>query len=378
MDRRAFLRAGIGSVVAGSGALAGCSSLFNVQYGQRLPPVPENRPSGVYYPSHIEGMDMVGMSGMTGMNATTSHTNHSGNGQTTDDSRYVCALMYSYPHRFWTVTGNRTNKVAIQDGDSIHLMVSVWDRKTGVYFMDTTPAVTISQNGETVTTVRPWTMLTQNMGFHAGDNVALPGGGTYSVTVDVPPTAARRTGAFDGQFTTKQSFEFEFEYSNQKRNDITFEILEKKAGKRGAVEPMTMKQMPLAFAPKQSELPGRILGTKTSGDGEFVVTAIENASRFGADGKTYLAVSPRTPYNRYILPSMSLSARVVRNDKTVFDGPLTTTLDPELNYHYGTVVERIDSGDELELIIDAPPQVARHEGYETAFLEMPQRTIRIE
>jgi hypothetical protein len=287
----------------------------------------------------------------------------------------MCALTYSYPHRFWTVTGQRKSRVTIQDDDSVHLMVSVWDGKTGASLMDTNPTVRISQGGETVTTLTPWTMLSQRMGFHAGDNVALSGNGTYSVTVEVPPTSARRTGAFSGQFTSQQSFEFTFEYSKQQRNEIMFQRTEQKAGTRGAADPMNMKRMPLARAPKVSELPGRILGRTTNGDAPFVMTAIEDATRFGAG--TYLAVSPRTPYNRYILPAMSLSARVVRGGNTVFDGTLTATLDPALNYHYGKMASSIESGDKIEVTVDAPPQVARHEGYETAFFDMPARTITV-
>lgn len=378
------------TTAVGSGMLAGCTGLFDVQYGRREPPIPENRPQAVYYPSHIEGMKMIGMDGMHGMSSSShmqghgsmnmgmSHMQTAESTRKTNGSRSVCALTFTYPHRFWTVTGDQTNKVAIQRDDTIHLMVSVWDQKTGVYVMDTTPTVRVSQDGETVDTVRPWTMLSQQMGFHAGDNVSLPGGGTYSVTVEIPPTATRRTGAFEGAFTTQQTFEFEFEYSNQERNEIMFEILEEKAGERGAVDPMNMEMMPLSFAPKKSDLPGQLIGTKTSGDGEFVVMAIENASRFDAEGKPYLAVSPRTPYNRYILPSMSLSGTVTRNGTTVFDGSLTATLDPKLDYHYGATVESIESGDEIGLTVNAPPQVTRHEGYETAFLDMPPMTMTVE
>lgn len=356
MNRRTFL----GTVAAaGSSVLAGCASVFDVQAGYGgEPPLPENRPNAVYYPSHREGMKMVGM-------------NTGG-----EQSDYACALTYSYPHRFWTVTGDRKSRVSTQNDDSVHLMVSVWDAQTGTYVMDTNPTVTVSQNGDTVTTVTPWTMLSQNMGFHAGDNVALPGGGTYSVTVEVPPTAARRTGAFAGRFDSQQSFEFTFEYSEQNRNDIAYERLGEKAGERGALDPMTMQRLPLARAPKKRALPGEVLGTATSGGGVFVLTAIEDAPRFGTRG-TYLAVSPRTPYNRYVLPAMSLSARVVRGGRTVFDSALPATLDPALDYHYGTTVANLRAGDEIELTIDAPPQVARHEGYETTFLDMPSTTITV-
>ncbi len=355
MDRRTFLRTGMAATV--SSTLAGCSSLFTVQTGarERMPPLPEDRPESVYYPSHIEGMKMVGTSRK-------------------DAAGYACALTYSYPHRFWTVTGNRTKKVSIADDDSLHLMVSVWDTETGTYVMDANPSITVSQGDDSVMTLTPWMMLSQNMGFHAGDNVALPGAGEYSVTVDVPPTAARRTGAFEGRFASQHSFEFTLTYDPQEMDDIRFERLDERAGKRGAVEPMAM-ETPLSLAPERSALPGRLLGTVRTGDGVFVVTALDGASRFG--NGTYLAVSARTPYNRYVLPAMSVSARVLDGDTTVFDGPLRATLDPALNYHYGNTVEGIESGDRVELVVDAPPQVARHEGYETAFLDMPSKTLTV-
>jgi hypothetical protein len=387
MDRRTFLRAGTVASTVGAGLLAGCSGLFSVQtgYQERMPPVPENRPAAVYYPSHIEGMNVAGVKTAggngSGSTSTTSGTESNGTNGSPDGSGaaggYRCALMYSYPHRFWTVTGTQTEKVSIEDNDSLHLMVSVWDPATEVFPMDTNPTITISQNGDSVTTVSPWTMLSQNMGFHTGDNVSLPGAGDYTVTVDVPPTSVRRIGSFEGRFDEQRTFEFPFTFDPDEVGDIMFKELGEKAGTRGAVEPMEMKKMPLAFAPAKAELPGRPLGTVRTGDAVFVVRALDDASRFGGAETTYLAVSARTPHNRYVLPSMSLSATVMRGNETVFDGALQATLDPELNYHYGTGVENIESGDEIGITTDAPPQVARHEGYETAFLEMPSRTLTV-
>ena len=46
---------------------------------------------------------------------------------------------------------------------------------------------------------------------------------------------------------------------------------------------------------------------------------------------------------------------------------LERTLDPRLGYHYGTTVAGVESSDRLRLATETPPQVARHEGYETAF-----------
>ena len=49
MKRRALLRAG---ALAGSLSLAGCSSLIETR-AAGVPPVPENRPDGIYHPSHV-------------------------------------------------------------------------------------------------------------------------------------------------------------------------------------------------------------------------------------------------------------------------------------------------------------------------------------
>jgi hypothetical protein len=66
---------------------------------------------------------------------------------------------------------------------------------------------------------------------------------------------------------------------------------------------------------------------------------------------------------------MALSGTQRRGSETKFEGELLRTLDPDLGYHYGAVLESVRSGDELPITIDTPPQVARHEGYETAFLD---------
>jgi hypothetical protein len=140
---------------------------------------------------------------------------------------------------------------------------------------------------------------------------------------------------------------------------------------------MEMGMLPSSQLPEAERLPGRVLGTSTSGDGRFVVTALEEPPA-GVDASgTYVAVSARTPYNRYPLPFMSLSARHERDGDVLFDGDCVATFDPELNYHYGAAVDSVESGDTLQLSVGAPPQIARHEGYETAFFEMDDMELTV-
>ena len=355
MQRRDFLRAGTGLV--GTATLAGCTGLFETRSVSTFeePPLVENRPDAVYIPTHIEGMEMASMA-------------------TVD--RYKVALMYSYPHRFWTVTDQNTNKVDIQDDDSIHFMGTLWDTETKTVLPYTNVSVEVTQDGEAVDNRSLWPMLTQPMGFHFGDNMALPGDGTYTATVRIGAIQPRRTGNFKGEFGESTTVDMEFEYSRATRDEIMVEQLDERAGEKGAVDQMAM-DMPIARLPPKEELPGQVLGEATSDDGVFIVTALTDAPRFTADGQTYLAVSGRTPYNRVPLPFMSLSATLTRNGETVFDGALQSTLDPELDYHYGAAVKRIESGDSLTISVDAPPQASRHEGYGTAFLQMPSMELTI-
>lgn len=74
---------------------------------------------------------------------------------------------------------------------------------------------------------------------------------------------------------------------------------------------------------------------------------------------------------------MAVRATIERNGTTLLDGELTRTLDPELNYHYGTAIEDLRPGDRIRLSIPTPPQIARHDGYETAFLDMSSTDLTV-
>jgi hypothetical protein len=67
---------------------------------------------------------------------------------------------------------------------------------------------------------------------------------------------------------------------------------------------------------------------------------------------------------------MGVSATVVGGGQVRFDDRLEPGLDPELGFHYGARVPGLAVDDSVELSVDVPPQVARHEGYETAFLDV--------
>lgn len=347
MRRRSLLQAA-GTV--GLVGLAGCGG-FRLQSANRAPPLVENRPSAVYFPTHVEGMAMI---------------------DTTQSGDFGIGLTYSYPHRFWTTTGTKTEAVTIRTEDSIHLMATIWDADTGMVLpVGAGLTIEVTREDETVLERAPWPMISPVMGFHYGDNIALPAEGQYSITVRVGAVTARRFGPFADRFSEPVEVSIPFEFSRSRRDDLDYRTFDEKAGTRGAPQLMDMEMLPTSQLPTSDQLPGRVVGETTTGDATFVATEVATESG------PYLALSPRTPFNRIPLPLMSLAATVDRDDGVVFDGPLNSAIHPDIGYHYGTAIDGVESGDRIDISIQAPPQVSRHEGYETAFLEMAPTTITV-
>lgn len=341
MERRELLRTG-GLIAAAS--VAGCAGLAETQAGG-VPPVLDNRPDGVYRPTHIEGMEMVDTA-------------------TTGD--YAVGLLYSYPHRFWNVNGDDVSLTEIDTDDAVHLMASVWDRETETVLPDTGLSAEVYRDGSLVSQEAIYPMLSQPMGFHYGANFGLDGDGTYDVRLSVGAMSTRRTGAFEDRFADPATVDTSFEYSEAAKGEIDFRQLDD-AGVPGAADPMSMGSLPTAVAAAEADLPGTVLGSGFSNDARLVVTRLDEPPAGVGRSGPYLAVSARTRYNRMVIPAMALSATVDRDGETVVETTLERTLDPDLGYHYGAVVDDVRSGDDLTLSVDVQPQTARHEGYETAF-----------
>jgi hypothetical protein len=370
MNRRQFLRLG-GGVATGL-ALAGCSSDSgpggdgSTDGGSTATENPggtaagsgtesgEDKPSGIYIQSFEERMSMQGMA---------------------EKGPYGFALMFTVPHTFWTVTGDSRSRLERAEEDSIHLMVSVWDTQTATVVPETGLSVELTRDGELVSQETIYPMLSQPMSFHYGGNFPLGEDGTYAATITVGGTNTRLTGAFADRLTEPAEVDIPLEFTEESRDEVVSRPLEA-GGQPGALKPMETMSMPQSVAPTEEELPGTVRGTATSDDARFVVTTLERADPVGADG-AYLVASARTRYNGYTLPAMGVSATLERGAETVYDGRLERTLDPELGYHYGAAVESVESGDDLTLTVETPPQVARHEGYETAFLQFEPMSLTL-
>jgi uncharacterized protein involved in high-affinity Fe2+ transport len=348
--RRRFLAA-VGAT--GLAGLAGCAGFSTTAYSAE-PSLVENRPDAVYIPSHVEGMEMVGM-GMAG------------------DARV--AVSYSYPHRFWTVeqegTEFVTQQVDVANDDTVHLMATVWDPETGVVLPNTGLSMEIRNDDGLVSQEVVYPMLSQQMGFHYGANFPLDGNDVYDVTVSVGAPNVQRFGSLAGRFTDAATATVSFDYREAARNDIDYTVFEEsRRGQRDAIPPMSMEMMPVGRVPDSVD--GTALGEASLGDLVLRGSVVE-ADRFGDD--PYLVVTAATPYNDLVVPGAALSARVPgENGRAAFAGGLSPALDPTLGFHYGAPLAD-GALDEAELTVDTPPQVARHEGYETAFLETGTVTL---
>ncbi|RKD97118.1 DUF7350 domain-containing protein [Halopiger aswanensis] len=414
IDRRTFVRRT--GAVTGTLALAGCTSTDDEsdenesdrsggdagnesenEAGAGDAALPrqitvEDPPEAVYLPTHRESMRTL---------------------EPVEAGDYAVAAMLSYPHQFWVIAGDTDDAVertTPEEARGVHVMFVAWDAETGTVLpVDEGVQIRIRQDGEQVGAPRqPWTMLSQEMGFHFGDNVGLPGDGTYTVEVTLPPISTRKTGALEGRLDERATATFEFDYDDEFRESVVsgVEYLdEERWGERGALEPMEMMVtgehdeedgIPYSTLPPVDAYPGTLLlesdaddenagsdrealettDLPRSGDAAFLATLLESDHRLADDGQ-YLLVSPRTPYNRAPLADMSLRATIERDGAELGGAPLEQTLDGEYGLHYGLSlpavdgVEGLEPGDSVTIEIESPPQVARHQGYETAFLEMP-------
>ncbi|MFC7115484.1 hypothetical protein ACFQH2_11760 [Natronoarchaeum sp. GCM10025703] len=358
MKRRTLLQAGL---AVGSASVAGCLGVLETESVWQSIPVVEDRPDAVYLPAGAEEMATYGVS-------------HSGD--------YGFALQYTFPHRFYNITEAGTKRVDVQESDAMHLMVTIWDRETGTV-LPAEPQVDIYSAGSLVTSLRPWAMISQRMGFHYGDNVQLAGKGTYTAEVRTAPINERLVGDLEDRLRETATTEIEFEYDVDDIYDLSFEEYdESERGRRDAAPLMNGREggedgghdehdmhAPVSVVPAPDTLPGRSLGTASSSDAVFAASLVDGGSRF--DVRPYLLISLRTPYNRVPLPEMSLTATGFRDGEAVFsDEQLSAALDPQVDFHYGLAAESLETVDTVRIDVTAPPGVLRHDGYETAFLDI--------
>jgi hypothetical protein len=213
------------------------------------------------------------------------------------------------------------------------------------------------------------------MGVHYGDNVGLGPEGNYEATVTIAPGGTRRTAPVEAPDGPIQ-FSFSFTFERSALNELPYEdVPADREGSEGAVDPMGMDPVQVGRVPAANSFPIPIRGTDATEGAELVVGSTDERGEFATgEDESYVVASLRTSHNRFPLPAATLVADVVRDGESRYEGPLTATLDPELGFHYGASVPSLTEDDEVTVRMQAPPQVARHEGYETAFFGLESVT----
>ncbi len=147
--------------------------------------------------SGMAGMNMSAGSAKTGATATTEVT---ANGikpvpiqvlGTADWQGMKITAQAMTPVPF--VVYNGTSRQMVKPGKaSFHLMVMLNDADTDVPIPYATVWATITKDGKVVFDERQWPMISRYMGPHYGNDVTLPGAGTYKLSLLIsPPVSAR-------------------------------------------------------------------------------------------------------------------------------------------------------------------------------------------
>ena len=106
------------------------------------------------------------------------------------DMKIQAMAMTAVP--FVIYDGSKERMVKPPKNVSFHLMVKLDDARTNYPIPYATVWATIRKAGKIVFDERQWPMLSEYIGPHYGNNVALPGAGTYQISLLIsPPVAAR-------------------------------------------------------------------------------------------------------------------------------------------------------------------------------------------
>jgi Fe2+ transport protein len=109
---------------------------------------------------------------------------------------------------------NGTNEQLVKPrGASFHLMVMLSDSDTGVAIPYASVWATISKDGKIVYDERQWPMISRYMGPHYGNDVKVPGPGTYELSLLVSPPVSARHVEYQNVWLASHRVNFTFHWS---------------------------------------------------------------------------------------------------------------------------------------------------------------------
>ena len=116
------------------------------------------------------------------------------------------------PVPFLIYNGTTMQEVNPAKNTSFHLMVLLNDAQTGVVIPYASVWATITEGGKTSFDESLWPMISRYMGPHYGNDVALPGAGTYQLTLLISPPVSARHVEYQDVWLTSHKVTFTFHW----------------------------------------------------------------------------------------------------------------------------------------------------------------------
>jgi hypothetical protein len=114
---------------------------------------------------------------------------------------------------FLIYNGTTMQEVKPPKDVSFHLMVMLTDEQTGVVIPYASVWATITEGSKTPFDESLWPMISRYMGPHYGNNVVLPGAGTYHLSLLVSPPVSARHVEYQDVWLTPHRVNFTFHWN---------------------------------------------------------------------------------------------------------------------------------------------------------------------
>jgi uncharacterized protein involved in high-affinity Fe2+ transport len=117
------------------------------------------------------------------------------------------------PVPFIVYNGTTSQEIKPAKNTSFHLMVLLNDAQTGVVIPYASVWATVTKGSAMPFDSRLWPMISRYMGPHYGDDVSLPGAGTYKLTLLVSPPVSARHVEYQNVWLTPHQVTFTFHWA---------------------------------------------------------------------------------------------------------------------------------------------------------------------
>jgi uncharacterized protein involved in high-affinity Fe2+ transport len=117
------------------------------------------------------------------------------------------------PVPFIVYNGTTSQEIKPAKNTSFHLMVLLNDAQTGVVIPYASVWATVTKGSAMPFDNRLWPMISRYMGPHYGDDVSLPGAGTYKLTLLVSPPVSARHVEYQNVWLTPHQVTFTFHWA---------------------------------------------------------------------------------------------------------------------------------------------------------------------